>query len=74
MRVLRRFLVPTVVAGALAVPSAAYAADDSQAMAQHMRLMAEGNPGMMQMMQAPGGMGNMDSAPPFDEMPNTDHP
>jgi hypothetical protein len=47
-------------------------------MAQHMRLMEAGNPGMMQMMErmAAGnpGMDAMMQAPPFDQMPNTNHP
>ena len=63
------------MAAALALSAApAGAADNSKAMEQHMRLMAAGNPGMMQMMVAPGGMGRMDQAPPFDQMPNTNHP
>ncbi len=62
----RSILTFGVVAGTMVlVPSnAALADDDSQAMAQHMRLMAEGNRGMAQMMDTPACM-NMMNAPPF---------
>lgn len=37
----------------------------SAAMAVHMGHMADGNPGMIAAMSAPGAMGNMIGAPPF---------
>lgn len=78
MRGLRRGVMLLGTGGVLAGASPAPAADNSQAMAQHMRLMEAGNPGMMQMMErmAAGnpGMDAMMQAPPFDQMPNTNHP
>lgn len=55
------------IAAALSVPAIALGAHDSQAMAQHMRLMAEENPGMLRMMQTP--MGHMDDSPAFQMPP-----
>ncbi|MGH2599909.1 MAG: hypothetical protein ACRDJ9_11045 [Dehalococcoidia bacterium] len=63
---MHRFKVAAVVIGvaaAIGLPQVALAAHDSQAMAQHMRLMAAENPGMMRMMQTP--MGHMEDAPAF---------
>lgn len=59
------------IAAALGVPSLAFGAHDSQAMAQHMRLMEQENPGMMRMMQT--GMGHMEDSPAF-QMPGPVHP
>lgn len=66
---MQRFKVAVVaigVAAAIGLPQVALAANDSQAMAQHMRLMAAENRGMMRMMQTP--MGHMEDAPAF-QMP-----
>ena len=69
---MHRFKVAVVaigVAAAIGLPQVALAAHGSQAMAQHMRLMAAENRGMtrmMRMMQTP--MGHMEDAPAF-QMP-----
>ena len=66
MRRLKLLVVAIGVAVAVGVPQVVLGADASQAMAQHMRLMQGGNPGMQRMMEA--GMGHMGDAPAF-EMP-----
>lgn len=74
MRHLRTALLgPVGLAFALVAPGSGVAADRSQAMEQHMRLMDAGNPGMermMELMEAGNpGMRAMMAAPPFQEQP-----
>lgn len=76
-RAIRRAKILAVTAGIVLVGSApGQAADRSQAMEQHMRLMAEQNPGMARMMElmeaGNPGMEAMMRTHPF-EMPPT-HP
>lgn len=66
MRKIKLVLLAVGVATAIGVPQVVLGADASQAMAQHMRLMDIGNPGMQRMMKT--GMGHMDEAPAF-QMP-----
>ena len=67
MRKLKLLVVAAGLAATAAVPQLALGAHDSQAMAQHMRLMESGNPGMERMMET--GMGHMDDAPAFQMPP-----
>lgn len=75
---MKRLLLIGLTGAALLVPLAggAFAADRSQAMSQHMRLMEAANPGMQRMMELMDaenpGMERVMDAPPF-HMPPT-HP
>lgn len=67
MRKIKLVVLAVGVGAAIGVPQVVLGADTSQAMAQHMRLMDSGNPGMQRMMET--GMGHMDEAPAFQMPP-----